>query len=165
MTSDRDGRFTARNPAARAAIVALRIVPETGRTGGAAIPEPIVVQTDGSGVMELGDWSRIGILNNYSGGVRYSTRISLTGKEASSRAVIDLGGVVATAEVHVNGRMAGVRVAPPWRLEIGGLLKEGENTIEVLVYSTLSNHYQTIPSNYRGSPAAGLMGPVKIELF
>ena len=79
--------------------------------------------------------------------------------------MIDLGQVVATAEVHVNGRPAGVRVAPPWRLDMSGLLQEGRNTIEVLVYSTLSNHYQTIPSNYRGNPVAGLMGPVKIELF
>jgi hypothetical protein len=33
----------------------------------------------------------------------------------------------------------------------------------VLVYNTLSNHYQTIPSNYRGSPVSGLMGPVHLR--
>ena len=43
-----------------------------------------------------------------------------------------------------------------------GLLCEGENTIEVLVYNTLANHFQTIPSRYRGSPESGLLGPVRL---
>ena len=38
----------------------------------------------------------------------------------------------------------------------------GENTLEVLVYNTLANHYQTIPSRYRGNPASGLIGPVRL---
>jgi len=33
----------------------------------------------------------------------------------------------------------------------------------VLVYKALSNHYATIPTNYRGSPVSGLIGPVRIE--
>ncbi len=49
--------------------------------------------------------------------------------------LIDLGSVVATAEVIVNGKSAGVRVAPPWKLDVSGLLKSGENQVEVLVYS------------------------------
>jgi hypothetical protein len=72
--------------------------------------------------------------------------------------------VIATAEVLVNGKTAGVRVASPWRVEATGLLKAGENTIEVLVYNTLANHYQTIPSNYRGNPVSGLIGPVTVDL-
>jgi hypothetical protein len=28
--------------------------------------------------------------------------------------------------------------------------------------STLANHYQTIPSQYRGDPKAGLIGPVRL---
>jgi hypothetical protein len=70
--------------------------------------------------------------------------------------------VVATAEVHVNGSRIGVRVAPPWRLNVTGLMKPGNNRLEVLVYSTLANHYQTIPSRYRGKPEAGLFGPVRL---
>ena len=37
---------------------------------------------DGTGLMALGDWSQQGILNNYSGGVRYSTVFALTDEEA-----------------------------------------------------------------------------------
>ena len=54
-------------------------------------------------------------------------------------------------------------VAPPWKTELAGVLKSGENKLEILVYNTLANHYQTIPSNYRGSPASGLMGPVWLK--
>jgi len=165
MTDAGQGRFVAKKSALHAAVVSLRVQPETGMTGGAAIPEPVVVETNGKGRMALGDWSQTGILNHYSGGARYRTHLSLTAAEAKAEAWIDLGRVAATAEVHVNGKQAGVRVAPPWRLEITDLLKEGDNTLEVLVYNTLANHYQTIPTLYRGNPVAGLMGPANIVLF
>lgn len=162
MTDSGPGRFVAKKPARRAALVALRLQPKTGYSGGALIPEPVVVETDGRGVMALGDWSQLGILTNYSGGVRYITRFALTKPEAKAKAVLDLGSVVATAEVHVNGKKVGVRVAPPWRVAVSGFLKAGENTVEVLVYNTLANHYQTSPSPYRGKPISGLLGPVRL---
>ena len=163
MADAGEGRFVAPEPLPAAAVVALRIVPRIGSTGGAAIPEPVVVETDGSGSIPLGDWSRMGILNNYSGGVRYRTAFTLTEDEAKAKATLDLGRVVATAEVHLNGSKVGVRVAPPWRFDLAGLLKPGHNRLEVLVYSTLANHYQTIPSRYRGNPQAGLLGPVSLR--
>lgn len=164
MTASKPGRFVAPKASARSAIVAIRVTPAIGFTGGSVIPEPVIIETDGTGVMELDDWSKSGILNNYSGGVRYTIRIPVTAEEAKARTVIDLGRVTATAEVYVNGRQAGIRVSPPWRLDVTGLLKEGENKIEVTVYSTLANHYQTIPSGYRGNPIAGLMGPVVLNI-
>jgi hypothetical protein len=36
--------------------------------------------------------------------------------------------------------------------------------VEILIYSTLANHCTTIPTRYRGSPTAGLIGPVTIEV-
>ena len=164
MISSRSGRFAAQKASARSAIVAIRVKPDTGFTGGAVIPEPVIIETDGTGIMELGDWSKFGILNNYSGGVRYTIRIPVTAEDAKARTTIDLGRVTATAEVYVNGRQAGIRVSPPWRVDVTGLLKEGENKIEVTVYSTLANHYQTIPSGYRGKPIAGLIGPVVLNI-
>ena len=128
----------------------------------AAIPEPVVVETDGHGTIPLGDWSRRGILHNFSGGVRYRTSFTLTEDEVNVPVTLDLGRVIATAEVHVNGSPAGVRAAPPWRFDVTGLLTTGRNRLEVLVYSTLANHYQTLPSRYRGNPAAGLFGPVRL---
>ncbi len=55
-----------------------------------------------------------------------------------------------------------MRVAPPWRFEVGNLVRSGDNLLEVLVCNTLANHYLTIPTRYRGSPLSGLLGPVRL---
>ena len=162
MKPDGNGRFAAASLATHTPVVALRVKPDTGHSGGAAIPEPIQIETSAQGILPLGDWSAMGILNNYSGGVRYSTTFALVQDQTQGQVEIDLGRVAATAEVHINGKKVGVRVAPPWRLDVTGFLKPGQNTLEVLVYNTLSNHYQTIPSRYRGKPVSGLMGPVRL---
>ncbi len=162
MTGKGNGRFEAQTSAKEEAVIALRVEPPAGRTGGAVLPLPVVVETDGSGSLSLGDWSHYGILMNYSGGVRYSTEVTLADDQARGEVTLDLGRVVATCEVEVNGKKAGVKVAPPWRVDVTGLLKAGKNTLSVLVYNTLSNHYQTVPSRYRGSPASGLFGPVRL---
>ena len=72
--------------------------------------------------------------------------------------------MVSSAEVRVNGHLAGIRVAPPWRVDISEQVKPGRNRIEVLVYNTLANHYVTIPTRYRGDLTSGLLGPVTLEL-
>ena len=51
------------------------------------------------------------------------------------------------------------------RVDITQQLRPGNNEIEVLVYSTLANHYQTQPTPYRGEPIAGILGPVRIEVY
>jgi hypothetical protein len=33
-----------------------------------------------------------------------------------------------------------------------------------LVFNTLANHYQTIPTRYRGSTKSGLLGPVRLYI-
>ena len=162
MLDKGNGRFEARKAFGPAAVIALKLSPPVGSSGGSAIQEPVMIETNGSGIMPLGDWSKMGILNNYSGGARYRKRFSLTEQEANGTRELDLGRVTATAEVRINGQKAGVRVAPPWELDVCGLLKAGENKVEVLVYNTLSNHYQTIPTRYKGDPASGLFGPVKL---
>ena len=53
-------------------------------------------------------------------------------------------------------------IAPPYRVDVTDLVHPGTNEVEVLVYSTLANHYQTVPTPYRGDPEAGLVGPVKL---
>ena len=155
-------RFEAAEAERDAVAVELVVRPRrAGVTGGAVFSEPVKVVTDGTGVMPLGDWSKRGILNNYSGGARYRTAFTLSAEDTAAPVTIDLGKVAGTAEVFVNGTSCGVRVAPPWRLALAPL-KAGANTLDVLVYNSLANHYQTIPSSYRGSPASGLLGPVRL---
>ena len=83
----------------------------------------------------------------------------------SQRVMLDLGSVVATCEIKVNGQALGVRMSPPYSVDITKHIRPGKNEIEVLVYSTLANHYQTQPTPYRGEPTAGILGPVKIEIY
>lgn len=78
---------------------------------------------------------------------------------------LDLGLVDATCEVAVNGQTVDVLMSTPYRLDITDYVKPGENDVEVLVYSTLSNHYQSVPSAYRGTPRAGLLGPVSLKVY
>ena len=77
---------------------------------------------------------------------------------------MNLGDVAAIAEVRINGQVAGIRVAPPWTIDMGEHVQAGENRIGILVYNTLANHYVTIPTRYRGSLRSGLIGPVRLEI-
>jgi len=142
--------------------VALRIQQARGCYGGATLPEPILLDC-GIGRISLGDWAKIDGLASYSGGAWYRKTVALTQEMAQGCVMIDLGSVAASAEVRVNGKLAGVKVSPPWKVDISGLVKSGDNKIEVLVYNTLANHYSTVPTMYRGSPVSGLLGPVRLE--
>ena len=154
---------TINEPSPRPLPVAVRIEQERANYGGAAITEPITLDCV-PGTIATGDWSRIGGLACYSGGAWYRKTIALTAGQASGAVTLDLGSVVATAEVRINGKTAGIRVASPWTFDIGPLMKAGENRVEILVYNTLANHYATIPSNYRGNPVSGILGPVRMIL-
>jgi len=124
-------------------------------------PEPISLKC-GKGEINTGDWSQSGVLEDYSGGALYRKTITMTAEQIKENVVLDLGKVSATASVTVNGKETGVRVLPPWTFQISDYLKQGDNLIEVTVYNTLSNHYQTIPSRYRGDTTSGLIGPVRL---
>ena len=163
MRSLGQGRFETTSPLPQASAVALRVVPQTGCSGSAVFAEPIRLDC-GPGIVMPGDWSGIGAMECYSGGAWYRKSVTLSPEQVRGRTVLHLGKVVATAEVRVNGRTAGVRVAPPWSVEITAQVQPGENRIEILVFNTLANHYLTVPTHYRGDLTSGLLGPVTLEL-
>jgi len=156
-------RVTASQMIEGMAKVALRIEPQRGFYGGAALPEPVTLEC-GAGVMTAGDWSQCSILECYSGGAWYRRTVVLTPEQAQGRVLLNLGDVVATAEVRVNGHVSGIRVTPPWTVDVTDQIQPGENRLEILVYNTLANHYLTIPTRYRGSTRSGLIGPVRLEV-
>jgi hypothetical protein len=155
-------RAELRQAAGGCASISLRIEQDRGCYGGAAIAEPILLEC-GKGVLAAGDWSQIDGLACYSGGAWYRRTLAFSPEQAAGRITLDLGKVAGSVEAHVNGKAAGVRVAPPWQFDLTGLVKPGENHVEVLVYNTLANHYATIPTRYRGSPVSGLLGPVTVR--
>ena len=161
MQSPDGVRFTVANPRRESVVVAMRIEQEQGFSGGAALPEPVQLEC-GRGLIALGDWAQVDGLATYSGGAWYRKTIHWERPAKASQVVLDLGNVSASAEVHVNGKLVGTRVAPPWTLDVTESLQPGANRIEVLVYNTLANHYLTVPTRYRGSTVSGLLGPVRL---
>jgi hypothetical protein len=142
--------------------VIFRIEHVQGVYAGAVFDLPVELDC-GPGKITLGDWSKIGVLEAYSGGAWYRQTICLTREQIRDQMILDLGQVVSSAEIRVNGQLAGVKLAPPWRMDIASLLIPGENRLEILVFNTLANHYLTIPTRYRGDPTSGLIAPVKLR--
>lgn len=138
------------------------VVGRRGYQGAAVIPTPVKLIC-GKGKLEIGNWANLGSLRYYSGGMYYRKTQNVD-MQKEDKVILDLGNVIATCEVKVNNQLVGVLVNPPYELDVTQYVDSGNNQIEVLVYSTLSNFYQAIPSSYRGEPDAGLLGPVKLKI-
>jgi len=100
-------------------------------------------------------------LKYYSGGASYSQEIDWN-PEAGKRVWLEMERVVSTAEVYVNSKLVGLCVAPPWRAEIGQLLRPGKNRIEIRVFNTLGNFYEYLPTRYKSGTESGLIGEVSL---
>ena len=133
--------------------------PDVSFPGAAFFAGPVRLSCSG-GRMPEGDWTAFGAMASYSGAVRYSRDVELDFREG--RVMLDLGDVDATCEVVVNGSEPRVLIGKPYSLDITDSVQSGPNHIDVLVYSSLANHYSTIPSPYRGTARAGLIGPAKL---
>lgn len=122
----------------------------------------------------LGDWSEIEELK-YSGGPGvYRGRAFVEGFE-QRRVVLDLGWVEGAAEVRVNGVLAGRVFVPPFRVDITGLVRPGENEFEVVLWPPKRNRYVGLAlagkpeyaqfgGGKRVLATAGLLGPVEVRV-
>jgi hypothetical protein len=153
-----------KKPSPSGSQVVLKIEYQQGYHGAGAIPQ-YIEQDCRKGLISTGDWSEIEGLTAYSGGAWYRKNISISGEELKNRLEIDLGDLVSSAELFVNGQSAGIRLAPPWTFDITRLAKEGNNELEVLIYNTIANNYNSIPTRYRGEIRSGLIGPVILRTF
>ena len=139
----------------------LRIALDRGKSGGALIDERIRFVC-GKGRMEAGDWGKIDGLSCYSGKAAYTQRILLPETLPNGRPVLRLADAVSSVRASVNGAEAGVRVMGPWEFGLSGLLKPGENELRLEICNTLSNHYRSVPTRYRGEAPSGLLGGAEI---
>ncbi len=144
--------------------VVLKIDYQPGYCGAGAIPQYINQQC-GKGTIDLGDWSKIDGLKAYSGGAWYRKTIKIEASDLKNKLEIDLGDLVSSAELLINGKSAGIKLSPPWKFNITPFAKQGENRIEVLIYNTIANNYTSIPTMYRGEIKSGLIGPVKLNIM
>ena len=163
---DRVYRVKPRAANAGVAALTLKVAHEPGFMGGAAFTEPMRLKC-GKGKIALGNWARIADgLTYYSGGAVYEKAFTLTKEQAGQARTLDLGGVGVCCGVSLNGSEEVVLCCPPWRVDVTGKMKEGENSLKVTVYNTLNNFYQLIPTRYRttvDNARSGLLGPVTIS--
>jgi hypothetical protein len=155
-------------PLQNSAQAAIRLEPQAGYYGGAALPEP-VQYAYGAGQANLGDWSAMG-LESYSGAIRYKKQVVIDREKQKQIALLRLGDVNAAAKIYINGRYAGACYAWPWQIEITDYLQTGKNIIEISVANTLANHYSVgMPCGLRyvrtGQTRSGLFGPVRLEFW
>ncbi|MET7597129.1 glycosyl hydrolase [Streptomyces sp. NPDC005481] len=111
-------------------------------------------------------WSQIPALADVSGIGRYRTTVTLgEGWSGGHGAYLQLGTVTDTCRVTVNGhRLDPVDQIRPV-VDLGGLLRQGRNVIEVEVATPLANRLRVgDPAVYGGLARAayGLMGPVRL---
>ena len=147
-------------------VLTLEIAFEPGLVGGNAFKDVVKLVTKPA-TMSLGDWARYEGLRCYSGGAVYRKTVEVPAlfRRNARRIVLDLGDVGCAAEVAVNGRKVAARTCPPWTVDVTDALRDGVNILEVTVYNTLNNHYQTIPTRYKvptDEGPSGLLGPVAL---
>ena len=95
----------------------------------------------------------------FSGHIKYET--SFTAEEG--RYLLDLGEVGEIAEVKLNGIDVGVKVIPPYNFDISKAVKQGENTLEIIVTNSNVFALRDRFSIYMRIEPSGLLGPVKIK--
>ena len=96
----------------------------------------VIAGGSGSG-LKLGSWKEQG-RPFYAAGVCYKQAFNVT--QPAGRYLVELdkwyGSV---AEIIVNGKSAGYIAYKPWQCDVTDLIKQGTNTVEVIVIGTLKN--------------------------
>ncbi|MCR4622586.1 MAG: hypothetical protein K5663_10955 [Clostridiales bacterium] len=92
----------------------------------------------------------------FAGKVRYTSYLS----DAQDIKRVELKGVGDTAQLIINGRTVGRRICPPYSFLTKGLWQEGENTLTVLISTTLGGKQPDRFSDCMVSNPPGLEGPV-----
>ncbi len=77
---------------------------------------------------------------DFSGSGEYQTTFSLP--EKASRALIDLGMAIGSAEVILNGKTLGVKVMPPYRFELPLAYLKESNELTVRLTNTPANEFE-----------------------
>lgn len=104
--------------------------------------------------------------------------------QPGKRILLDLGEVASLAEVTINGKSLGVLWAAPWRADITGHARSGENSLHVRVWNTWHNRLLARNLGVHGLPApephftseprfpggksplpAGLLGPARLHVL
>ena len=165
VRADKDGNVVSvsfKDEYRKPADVLIRVKHDYGFIGGAAITTELK-QVTGRGLIETGDWGRMEGLRNFSGGIKYIRKVGMESANDSERIKLKISDLSSSVKLYVNGKYAGVRVTPDWEFDITDFVVDGENLIEISVYNTAANHYETIPTTFVQKTPSGILGTVSIE--
>lgn len=110
----------------------------------------------------LADWTTLASTRDFSGTAVYSTKFTV-GEQllvAGRRVLIDLGSLNDGATLRVNGKPLLLNPSPPYIADVTGMVRAGENQLEVVIYNTLNNMVAASSPGISGLRPAGLLGPV-----
>lgn len=158
-----DNTVKIKQPPKGVANVSIRLKMEPGEYAGAAFDLPVELEMEG-GKIQTGPWKNYA-LPTYSGMVVYKQTIHFSEEEAERSIQLDLGDVYVAAEVFVNGKSAGTRVAQPFKFNLSEFIHTGNNELEVRVANTLAPHYSNPErAMHLGATESGLIGPVSLQI-
>lgn len=94
----------------------------------------------------------------FSGEIRYKTTfVARDGFE-----VIDLGEVGEVCEAYLNGKYLGARINAPYKFDMSGAIREGENELEIIVKSNLAHRRRDMFSSFIQIPPSGILGEISL---
>jgi hypothetical protein len=158
-----NGLVKLKNPPVNVSTVAVRLNMKPGGYAGAAFEQPVRLKLAGGKIKE-GLWQDFA-LPTYSGIGIYKQNIHFNEEETKKEIILDLGAVHVAAEVFINGKSAGTRVAKPFKYNISPFVKNGINEIEVRVANTLAPHFSfPLRALHLGPVESGLAGPVLLRM-
>jgi hypothetical protein len=158
-----NGLVKIKNPPVGISTVSIRLKMKRGKYAGAAFEQPVKLKLGGGKIKE-GLWQDFA-LPTYSGIGVYKQNIHFNEEETKKEIILDLGEVHVAAEVFINGKSAGTRVAKPYKYNISLYVKNGVNEIEVRVANTLAPHFSfPLRALHLGPVESGLAGPVSLRL-
>jgi len=97
-------------------------------------------------------------MDSKTGTVKYEAY--LKNIEVNKQVILELEHAWEVAEVFVNRKSAGVKIAPPYRFDVTSLLKDEINKIEIEVTNTLGNQLRDGISQYLVIEPFGITGDV-----
>ena len=112
---------------------------------------------------DLRDVNSLPGFKNYSGKSSYSVTITIA--KLSGEFLINLGQIGEVAELKVNGKLVGRTIEQNSTFAITPFLKVGSNKIEIETVNNLAIKIQDPESQFGIIPPAGLIGPVKLEIY
>jgi len=157
------GKIALESPRPTASQVVLRVEQNPGRYAGAAFDQPVGFQCE-TGKIPLGDWCEYG-LETYSGAGVYCKTVELEERHLKGKVLLHLERASTVAEVHVNDKPVGVRMAKPFCFDITDAVEVGTNHIRIKVANTLANHMSTYPTKFAKNTVSGLHPPVTLQFL